>query len=725
MGRRLLTMTRPVDVCLPAFRAKRASLSNPIIMLVLATLFAASAFCAASAEGRPSAPPDSAAHFTWNGRTFTLNYDGTEIFKAAVENPGSFTLFRRIVADNSGRIDEVFKWYSKDTRSILSGTASASRESFACQSEPRADAPLIVMNSCGLSRSLLNRAVYDREFDWLISVDFPSKVVVVPHAGEKGNTFHFEISGHNIILRFRPGFYRKHRGLKYFKPWTYQVWKKSVAGWSSWFAYRDRINQKNIEQTADVLRAKLVPYGLSYLQIDDGYERPHVGPPDTWLIPNSKFPSGLAHLSHYIRRDDLRPGIWTNVSFQDSGYVSRHIDMFVRERDGHPAHGEWVGYVMDGSNPSTADSLIDPVYAGLRNMGWQYYKVDALRHLRYEGYNSFSNYFTSKDLNRVEVYRHLVRAIKDDIGPDSFMLGCWGIRPELAGIIDACRVGSDGFGFGGFSEYNSFNNVVWRNDPDHIQLSAGGAYADCMVTSLTGSLFMLTDKPEIYETPVVEAARRSIPILFTQPEQVYDVNPIRSDRIAMVNTELSGGGPRPFDADQKSNCDLYELEIDKPFEDWVVLGRTGTKEKSVNFRDLGLGSGNKYVVFQFWTGKYLGVFKKEFKFPAIDQKYGCQLFCIRKEESHPQLLATNRHVSCGGYDLVNVKWQRMALAGTSKLVGGEGYNIYLREPPGYKFVDASCEGAKVVGTARNGVVRTIELKTTRSGPAHWTVRYTK
>jgi hypothetical protein len=36
---------------------------------------------------------------------------------------------------------------------------------------------------------------------------------------------------------------------------------------------------------------------------------------------------------------------------------------------------------------------------------------------------------------------------------------------------------------------NSFNNVVWRNDPDHIELSDREAWRSTMVTSLTGSLF--------------------------------------------------------------------------------------------------------------------------------------------------------------------------------------------------------------------------------------------
>ena len=165
-------------------------------------------------------------------------------------------------------------------------------------------------------------------------------------------------------------------------------------------------------------------------------------------------------------------------------------------------------------------------------MGWRYYKLDALRHLRYEGYNSHADYFRDRGLDREEVFRRFARTVRDAIGPDAFLLACWGIRPELVGLVDAVRVGNDGFGYGGLAQYNSFNNVVWRNDPDHIQLTAPDAYRAATLASLTGSLLMLTDRPEVYRTPRAEIAKRTAPVLFTRPEQIYDVDPVafRADR---------------------------------------------------------------------------------------------------------------------------------------------------------------------------------------------------
>ena len=51
----------------------------------------------------------------------------------------------------------------------------------------------------------------------------------------------------------------------------------------------------------------------------------------------------------------------------------------MRTLDGRPARGNWVGFVMDGSQSATIASLITPVYRALRDMGWTYFKLDALR----------------------------------------------------------------------------------------------------------------------------------------------------------------------------------------------------------------------------------------------------------------------------------------------------------------------------------------------------------
>jgi len=677
---------------------------------------------AARAQAIPE-PPNAPAVLSVRDGRVTLEYGGRRILAGTVESQGSAPELTTLVDTAGGIVTQVAKWTARSRGPvILTATLSASAEAFPCEVEPTEDALRVVRNSVGLSHSLLNRAVYDRQGDWVLSVDHPAQVTVTPTASGDSTVFQIEASGGEVALRFRPRYYQRHRGLAAFRPWTYRVWSRSVAGWTSWFAFYDSVTEADIRRAADVMAGTLAPWGYKYLQIDDGYERQPIGVPDHWLHANEKFPSGLSGLSAYIAGRGLKPGIWTNTTFHDRAYALAHPAYFVTDSSGRPAYGNWVGYVMDGSNPATLSDLVRPVYDSLAREGWQYFKVDALRHLRYEGYNSWADSFRRRGLDRVAVYRGFVQTIRDAIGPGVFMLACWGIRPELAGIVDAVRVGTDGFGSGAFAEYNSFNNVVWRNDPDHIQIAAPDGYRATTLASLTGSVLMLTDKPDVYRTVRVEAARRAAPVPFTVPEQLYDVDPSRSSRIGEADASVSGSGPRPFDADQRLEVPLYLLDVSRPFEQWTVLARTGGADEPIRFADLGLAGDGEYLVFEFWTRKLLGSFQKSFVPGRVDPRFQVQDFCIRERTTHPQVVATNRHVSCGAVDLVDVRWSGDTLSGVSDLVGGDPYELYLSEPAGYRFVEAeAAEGAEVESSARVGALRVVRLRAVHSARVAWRV----
>ncbi|MBS1531965.1 MAG: alpha-galactosidase [Bacteroidetes bacterium] len=657
--------------------------------------------------------------------SLNIVYAGTTIFSGNIETGKNGYVLRQQTQVVKGCTWQIITIRTENLKPFrLDGHITGSDEAIACESDP-AESPLkVVRQMVGRSHSLLNNAVYERRHDWLLSVDnYYSRVKVTP---VKDNDYDIDVTGWEIVVRFRPRYYREHRGLSRFDPSSYEVWKKPVVGWCSWFAYMDQVNEKEIKETADVISAKLKPFGLQYLQIDDGYEQLPIGLPDTWLHANNKFPAGLKGLASYISSRGLTPGIWTNVTFADSAAAYANKSLFVQDEQGRPALGNWIGYVMDGSNPETIQKLIKPVYKGLNDDGYDYFKLDAIRHLKYEGYNSFKNYFEQKGTDRNEAYRNVAKEVRTEAGRDKFLLACWGIRPELVGIADGCRIGNDGFSYAGLAQFNSYNNIIWRNDPDHIVLSAKEAYRSCTATSLTGSLFMLTDKAEKYHnSPLVEAARRTIPVLYTQPGQVYDVDPSRSALIDGADVEMSGSGPRPFDASSNTITGLFELELNKPFEHWVVLGRLDDRDKVIPFKDLGLDAKKEYLVFEFWSKKFRGSFKSQFTPGSIDTAFNCQAFCIREQLQHPQLLATNRHISCGGLEIRDMKWQDNALQGQSELVANDKYIIYLYEGAVYTPDKVTVKGASLFADEKNGPVRKITLLSKNGGVVDWTVQYAK
>ena len=678
-----------------------------------------------SAEKNTGPPPNEPAELRIQNGTIAMAYEGKPLFKAEIRADGIKYNTNMVTEISDGKVVQLIQITTESFRDSVevSGQIFGSDESFPCEADRRDSGLAVVRHAYGLSRSLLNRGIYDRNRDWVISVDHNPDVRIVPgKGGPEGRVFNIQARGYEIIIRFRPRFYQKHRGLEYFEPWTYETWPDPIVGWCSWFAYFKDITEENVKKTADILASKLAPYGYEYLQIDDGYQRAH-GLPEYWLEPNAKFPGGLKSLTDYIKSKGLKPGIWTNVAFNQREFAEKNKEMFVLDDAGRVARGNWIDISIDGSNAQAVDRIIRPVYRGLADMGWEYFKVDALRHLRYEGYNSQPEYFRKKGTDRVEAYRNLVLAIREEIGREHFMLGCWGIRPELIGIIDGCRIGTDGYSFAGLSQYNSFNNVVWRNDPDHIELSPEEAYRSTMVTSLTGSLFLLTDKPEVYLTDIVDPARRTVPVLFTYPGQIFDVDPSRSQHLDRVDGEVSGSGPRIFDASRTPSVHLFLMEINKPFENWVLLGRTGGRFEAIPFPELGLDGNAEYYVFEFWTKHLAGRFRKSFSPGAIDPKFNCQLFCIRERLNRPQVLATDRHVTCGGYDLENVQWEDNVLSGKSRVVADDPYSLYLSDPAEFILEEASMEGAKILSIEKKPGLVEVSFLPEETGLMSWRVAF--
>ncbi|MFH0990609.1 MAG: glycoside hydrolase family 36 protein [bacterium] len=678
------------------------------------------------AQSKSMIPPLAQATIEIVGTKITIKYDTQTIFAAEMNVDEKAIKHKVGVVCNGDKLDQYLLLTSSDwnCRIKLEAKVFASEEAFPCEVDRPNRGPLLVRHTSGLSHNLRNRAIYDRKRDWVLSVDVGSQCAIKPMEElERQRSFSMTVEGREIIIRFKPRYYQKHRGLEFFEPWTYNVWQHSVAGWISWFAFFDKVTEQDVIETADVFSGALGKFGYEYFQIDDGYQRGK-GDPQLWLTPNQKFPNGLKYLAEYIKSKGLKPGLWTAATIDQQEYVNQHPLWFVKDADGNPARGNWIEYILDASNPEALKQVVDPLYRGLREQGWEYFKVDALRHLRYEGYNSYRDYFEKKKVALVPTYRKYMQSIRKQIGPDYFILGCWGIRPELIGLIDGCRIGDDGFAYAGLSQYNSFNNVIWRNDPDHIELN-DDAYRSTMVTSLTGSLFMLTDKPAVYRTNIIEPAKRTVPVLFTLPGQIYDVDPSRSDLLSGVDVEVSGSGPRPFDAGYTPNCHLYQLELNRPFERWNILGRTGGEFNEIRFADLGLDPSKEYYVFEFWSKKLLGSFQASFPPGQIDAKFRSQAFCIRERKQYPQVLASSRHITCGGLEMTDVRWSGEDLAGKSMLVAGDPYVLYLSEPEGYVLQNFDSPQLKAERIERDGRMVKITLRSEKNIEMQWKATYTR
>lgn len=659
-----------------------------------------------------------------------LDYNGTAVLRGELH--GRVRATTEVGAGDRGAVEEIVRLTAVGGGTLgLQAEVRGSGEAFAAETlGPAQRAFPLIRTSSGPDWNRRNNAIYDRRDDWML--EFPFGVAITPEAGASGAAFTVSAAGASIRLVFRPRFYQKHRHLDFYQPWTYTVWPDPVAGWSSWWAYQDSITEAEARQVATLFAAKLRDYGYRYIQLDDGYH-PRDGYPADWLRTNAKFPSGLAGWARWLRAQGLEPAIWENVQIDDAELAAAHPGWFLAgPGGGGPRRAPWVGYGIDGSNPAAVDAIIRPTYRALREMGYTYVKVDTLRHLLYDAGYPDRAALDARGSSPELAFRNVLRAVREELGPRTYLLACWGVLPEVAGIANGVRLGTDGFGPATLEQYNSFNNVVWRNDPDHVDI--GGAGEDVIrpvLVSMAGAQLLLSDPAAVYENDAkLAGARRSAPVLFTLPGQLYDYDPRATDSLrAGLRNRDGGANPGPIDAERLGEvCPWWLMDISRGFGRWSVLARLSWSPLAaapVRFADLGLDPGREYLVYEFWSRHYLGSFRGSFVAPAQAAK-AASVYAIRERLDRPQIVSTNRHITQGGVDLDDVRWspEREELAGESTVVAGDRYRITLRVPAGYRLREASMNGrpAEVRGA---GEIVSLAFTPKENGRIAWSARFRK
>ena len=183
---------------------KGGTLGN-VPILVLALLFT----IAHAQEERPPAPPNAPAQVKVDGTALEIVYNGRTIFSGRVENAAEPDRMSPKAFGVGEAVHQVVVFNAKTAGQpvVLSGLISGSEESFPCESDRDPRSPAIVRHSSGLSRSLLNQAVYDRKGDWVLSVDDQPRTETIVRPRQisvAGHDFSLHAQGPEIVLRFRP-----------------------------------------------------------------------------------------------------------------------------------------------------------------------------------------------------------------------------------------------------------------------------------------------------------------------------------------------------------------------------------------------------------------------------------------------------------------------------------------------------------------------------------------
>ena len=717
--------------------------------------------------GPPNAPVVIESSKEWE--KVNLVYDGQVIFRCHLPDTARVTTI-----STTGRVVEqriVFEgcdvsgWSLRDDNEqpglaeeyIAAETRGPAQERF----------PLI-RTTIGHSNNRRNNALYNRTRDWVLEGP-PGRTTIQYEESYNVPLFTWHIPGPRVELIFRPRYYQKHKNLPHFQPWTYRVRRDSITGWSSWWAYMRDFSQRDLAGLLAVWQEKrFADYGYRFIQIDECFHQelgagqarpiyPGARPgsyvargPETWLDwRKDLYPDGLSGYVKACRDAGFEPGIWIGTFYTDRDLITNHPDWFVRGPGGQPFIAPWASCGVDASNSEALEELVAKTYRGLRAAGLPYVKVDQLRHYLYDNLHRNPDFCLERGRRPDELFRAYLGTARRELGPDTFLLSCWGVLPEAIGIADACRIGGDGYGPVTMQQYNSWNGIVWRNDPDHCDVfprfkpaEAGNvqktdavraAPADTLIrpalASIAGCMLILSDKPEVYRDEAnLRGLRAAAPVLFSVPGQLYDFDPRKTEHLRTTERTAitSGGPPAPVDADQFGTvCPWWLNEIERPFERWNVLHRLNWSEKPaaaahVSFADLGLDPAGEYLVHEFWSGRFLGVCRDGFEAATLGPM-GLSSYAIRARQPHPQLVSTSRHLSQGGVDLTDVRWNAdtRTLSGRSRVVAGAAYELVLF---GGAVDVATCDG-QVVEVRREGDLVRVGWTPARGGPQVWSVQF--
>ncbi len=153
------------------------------VIVTVAVLVSVAVLASCSRKGPASAaPPNEAARVSIKGDKIRIHYDGREIFRGEISGVESGVDAKINVFRSGNAVSQVILLTPRGRggKVRLEGTLFCGPESFPCEADRRDRGPVMVRHVSGVSRSLLNRAVYDRGRDWAFSVDAGPKISVKP-----------------------------------------------------------------------------------------------------------------------------------------------------------------------------------------------------------------------------------------------------------------------------------------------------------------------------------------------------------------------------------------------------------------------------------------------------------------------------------------------------------------------------------------------------------------
>ena len=460
--------------------------------------------------------------------------------------------------------------------------------------------------------------------------------------------------------------------------------------------------EKETAEVAKFAGRELKPFGLKYLQMDDGWQltKRDFSTHD----PKGPYPDGMKLTADRIREAGLIPGLWA-VPFVGNG---KDMSIIAKTPEGVPFKARWSGFCLDLTIPKAVEFMQDMVRRITKDWGYGFLKLDGF-HAGTATENIYVNaaygdttigrvQLADPSISQIEAFRNGIRALRETVGPNIFLLGCAVTQNMVSyagsfGLVDAMRVGPDNAGDWGhwagkspiFGTRHYFENRrIWYVDPDMAyarnSMTLDQARTSCSWTAISGQLFTASD-------------------------WLPDLTPDRLD-ILKRTMEPHHGIARPVDFFEHPASSIWLVSDKEPnptrqivaFFDVVPYKRV----IGDSLERIGLDPAKEYYGFDFWGNKLLGPFKDRIETTLNANQ--CLILSVLPTSDHPRLISTSRHVTQGMVDCLEETWDTKSrvMQCRNRLIGGDPCEMRIVLPDaGWKAGDIklSSEDAEAGVTA--------------------------
>jgi hypothetical protein len=320
----------------------------------------------------------------------------------------------------------------------------------------------------------------------------------------------------------------------------------------------------------------------------------------------------------------------------------------------------------------------------------------------------------------------MLKTAAEAAGPDVFSLASWGTLSEVVGLFDGCRIAIDAnpqwqrvrMQIVESARWFHTQRILFLNDPDHICARTKPEWSRCLTSlvSLSGGLFMISDAIENYDDERINIIQRSLPPLGTVTAETgpmdmhYPAYTWTKQHGAAFKVEietawdevdddfarLAAGEQDTMDADHPLSS-LWSVHFATDAGCWCVAGRFATlplPQSEINLENLGLSADKTYLAFDFWDEKLLGETSGSISVPAVGLG-DSQIIGFREVCSHPQFMASTRHISMGAVSVVSENFADDVLKIALNGIVGDEESYWFHVPAEWELADVKGAGANI------------------------------